>query len=306
MKETILNIKTKDGLSLHTYVWEPVGNIQSVIQIVHGSIEHAKRYREFGRFMSNNGVAVIAYDMRGHGRTVKDMEDLAYYNEHQSGFELLMSDIRDVTDWIKKRYTDLDIHLMAHSMGTFITRAYLPKNDFMYKSVILSGTGGSDQLKMSASKTLINIIRKFKGNKHRSEFLHKLAYDDFNKNCKHSESSSAFISNDLSVIQRYDDDQYCGVTVTLDYLYEMIKSVENSQKDSSFELENKKVPILFISGELDLVGGASSHFVRKVAERYKKKKQEIVEIKIYPNGRHEMLNEPNREEVYQDILEWIS
>lgn len=275
---------------------------KGVVQIVHGMCEHMQRYEEFAKFLTKNGYIVCGNDHLGHGNSISNKSDLGYFGANS--INNLVEDVHTLTNTIKE-YRDLPIILMGHSMGSFITRCYLEKYSNEIDGCILSGTSGgykSLQLGIKTIKFLINT----KGEKYRSKMIKKLA--DSKTAAKFTPSFNRefdWLTRDKDVIERYVKDSKCNFTFTLNGYYTLFSLIDKITRDDYGKNINRNLPILIFSGDKDPVGDFSKGVI-KAYNKYKDLQMKDVSLKLYKDGRHEMLNELNKLEVYDDILSWMN
>ncbi|QVK21052.1 lysophospholipase [Mycoplasmatota bacterium] len=276
-------------------------NAKAVIQIVHGSIEHGKRYKNFASFLKDNGFTVYIADLRGHGRSIN--KKLNYLSNEDNGWDLYVEETKRLTEIIKEENPNKKIFLMGHSMGSFIVRDYLSKYSDLIDGAILSGTGSTSPIMMKIALWMIRREKRKHGKEAYSKKLHKLIYGGLDKKAIKLGVSS-FVSRDEEVIKKYNNDPLCGETITIDYANEMAKGVLYIESKASYQNIND-IPLLMFSGEKDPVGGKNCHLVYKIHKKYKKVITDLT-LKIYEGALHEMINETNKEEVYEDISNWIT
>jgi len=306
MREYRLEHRASDGMVIHAYEWLPDegAEIKGVVHIVHGSVEHIYRYKDFATYLTSRGFAVYGNDHRGHGKTAGGLENLSYMSDEKNGFDLTLEDLKRLNGLIKGKYPDSKVIMLGHSLGSFMLRKYACLYPDTYHGLILTGTGGGKKLMLRVGLALAGLLSLIKGRKTPSPLLHKMMYDPLNANVKNSNSKVDFISRDQGVVDAYLEDPYCGHLITVDYAMESLKGIYFCQKRASFALA-QQVPLFILSGEEDLVGGKKGKEVTRVYEGYKKGGYRDIRLKLYPGCRHEILNELNKEEVYEDIYLWI-
>ncbi len=299
MKE--LSFLGNDGVKIYYDKYE-CSEAVGVIQIIHGSIEHGKRYQHFAEFLQANGFTVYVADLRGHGRSIG--KKLNYLSDNGDGWNLFVEETRTLTDIIKKENEHKKIFIFGHSMGSFVLRDYLSKYSELVDGAILSGTGSTSPIMSKILQLVIKLEIRKHGTEKYSEKLHKLIYGTLDKKAAKMGVSS-FISRDEAVINKYNDDPLCGETITIDYANEMAKGVLYIESKECFKGMND-IPLLVFSGEKDPVGGTNCNFVTKIFNKYKSAGVTDATLKIYKSALHEMINETNKEEVYEDVLKWMT
>jgi alpha-beta hydrolase superfamily lysophospholipase len=297
---------TRDNIKIITYMWEPkeTVNIKGVIQIVHGSLEHAQRYNYFANELNKNGYIVYANDLRGHGKSAKTKDDLGHFSYKKNGWELAINDLHYITNRIREDYPHLPIYLFGHSMGSFLVRNYVSTYENKSDGFILSGTASSSIL-IHLIKLLAKLEIYKKGGTSRNIKLHNLVYGSLNRKIKNPKTSADFISRDMTEVKKYLQDPFCGYTATVEYIYEMLKGLIIANKNICFKSTPHHLKILLISGKKDPLGGYNGKGVLKVYNSYVNSGINNIKYKLYPKARHELINELNKKEVISDIINWL-
>jgi alpha-beta hydrolase superfamily lysophospholipase len=304
MKESTLTINSRDGSEIHVYKWIPDGEIRGVVQIAHGMSEHAKRYDGFANVLTLAGYAVYANDHRGHGRTANSPDNLGHFSE-ADGWSLAVDDLNELTKLIKEENKDLPIILLGHSMGSFLAKSYVQKYGKDLAGLILSGTG-TDQGLLSQIGILVAKYEMWRiGKKGRSKLLNNLSFGNFNKPFNPNRTEYDWLSRDEKEVDKYVSDPYCGGIVTAGFFYDMLTGIKHADRSHEINKVPKNLPIFIISGDKDPVGG-NTKLVLKTIRKYQAAGIEDLKYKFYPEARHELLNELNKEEVFENIIEWIN
>lgn len=293
----------KDGANIYAYRWD-AAQPKAAVLIVHGVVEHARRYDDFASVLAKNGFTVYAFDLRGHGKTAGSPENVAHISDGYKGYSLIIDDIHTLFELIKQEHKDLPVFLLGHSMGSFISRVYTARYGKELKGLVLTGTGRDNPLLLSIGKLLARFQMSIYGRKHRSPFLNSLAFGKLDKPFK-GEGASCFICSDKSVLEAYRADEYCGNIATPELIFELSGVLRTGFKKKTFESCPNDLPIFMGSGELDSVGGKNLSGVKKDVEAYKKAGVTDVEFHFYEGMRHEILNEKGKQRVYNDIIGWL-
>jgi len=304
MKSSNFEFKGVDNLSLFTYLWEPEDNIKKkgIIQVIHGLAEHAKRYGRFAQFATSNGFIVVADDHRGHGKTAKNEEELGYLGE-KDGFQKMVEDEYLLTKLMKEKYPNLPYFILGHSMGSFISQRYIEEYGKELNGVILSGTAGPNPLLLVPGKLVAKLVMLLNGLKKKSSFLNNLSFGTYNNAFKPNRTAFDWLSRDEKEVDKYIEDPFCGFVCSSSLYYFLSKGMLQMHKKSNLILIPKSLPVFIVSGSKDPVG---SQTVPNLYKLYLKIGMNDVEMKLYENARHEILNEINREEVTRDIISWIN
>ena len=272
---------------------EPIG----VLQIAHGMCEHKERYIPFMEAMTKKGWICVIHDHRGHGESVKTQEDLGYFYDKSGTY--VVEDVHQVTYLMKKRFPNLPYVLFGHSMGSLIVRAYTKKYDYELDALVVCGSPSKNAL-VNVALLLTSLIARFKGDHYRSPLIQKLAFGSFAKRFSQEKSENCWICSDGEVVRQYDNDPKCGFIFTANGFLSLWNVLKKVYDEDGWIMLKPKLPILFIAGAQDpcIVNAQKFHkaysFMRKVG-------YSTVQSKLYPNLRHEILNEPIKEEIYADI-----
>lgn len=296
MKKIIINAEDNYPLSVNVYECSnPIG----IVQIIHGMEEHQGRYEEFAIFLQNNGFIVVTSDLRGHGPCA---ETLGYFKD-KDGYKLLVSDEIKIREWIAVNYQNIPIYLLAHSMGTLIARNMLQKYSVMYNKVVLIGYPNYDK-NAYIGIFLSNIIKAFHGPKYKSKLLEKLSVGRFNKKFKNAKTPVDWLCSDYHILEKYHQDKYCGFIFTCSAFNDLYHLVINIKKSNSVINVNKDLKFLLLNGEDDPCVGGGKGIQHSIMLLNKMGFVDISKIS-YPQMRHEILNENNKELVYNDILNFL-
>ena len=296
---------SSDGVhAIHCRLWSPDCPPRGVVQLVHGVAEHIGRYDAFARFLCDNGFAAAGTDHLGHGLTVRDESEKGWFAE-TNGWEKIILDEKTMRDTLKKRFPGVPMILLGHSMGSFMARTYIGDYPEDFDLCILSGTGHTPGAVCRAGRMVARREIRRNGSKYRSATLQNMAFGSYLKGIENPIGASDWICRDEAVIRAYEEDPLCGFMGTAELMYEMMRGLETIGNNNHNMKMKKDLPILFIAGEADPVGGWGKG-VRTVFDRFKGIGMQDVTIKMYPEMRHEVLNELGKEQVWQDVLGWIN
>lgn len=285
------------------FVWkEEQTEPKGVVLICHGMAEHIGRYDDFATFLSLNKFIVYGYDQRGHGMSIKSMEDMGYMSDIDN-FKILVSDVSEVVNYIKENHPNLPVFLLGHSMGSFVSQRYIELFGNSIDGCILSGSALNKGFTINIGYLLARLIVKSKGRRHRSQLLHNLSFGAYNKAFKPARTDFDWLTRDEQIVDEYIADEYCGKVFTASFYKDLLQGFRNI--DKNIEIIPNELPILIFSGDKDPVG-ASGKSVTKLYDKLMNTGIVDVTLKLYKDGRHEMLNEINKDEVYNDVLKWLN
>lgn len=289
--------------AIHVRRCTPDGKIRGVVQIAHGIAEHVERYDRFASFLAENGFVVVANDHLGHGQSISDKSDLGFFAEN-GGWELVVGDMHRLCLLTNDEYPGLPYFLFGHSMGSFLSRTFIIRFPDLLDGVILSGTGQQAPAIVTGGAFLsAREIRKH-GRRYVSDRLNLLAFGGYNKGFSPSRTGFDWLSRDAAEVDRYVADPLCGFETTAGLFSDLMGGIRFISNGENLKRMRKELPVFFLSGGSDPVGD-SGKGVMRAYRSFLKAGMEDVTLKLYPGGRHEMLNELNYREVHRDVLNWL-
>lgn len=277
--------------------------MRAVLQIVHGMVEYVDRYDDFARFLGAQGIVVVGDDHLGHGDSVASQEDWGYLGDN--GFECIVNDVRKIQKQFKKRFPGVPYYILGHSMGSFLTRYFLIKYGREVDGAIIMGTGYYSVPIAVFGKVLTQAVAAVKGWRYRSALVNKLAFGSYNKGFAPARTDFDWLSRDEATVDAYVGEPRCQFIFTLNAYHEMFKGLEFIAKKSNLKKMPKQLPVLFVSGGEDPVGN-SGQGVQKAYDMFVLAGMDNMDITFYEGARHEILNETNRQEVYDDLYDWLN
>ncbi|MCB2290122.1 alpha/beta hydrolase [Clostridium sp. CS001] len=305
MKSENFMFKDNGGLEIFVYKWSPEESVKvkGVVQIAHGMAETASRYEGFANALTNDGFIVYANDHRGHGQTAGDIQKLGDLGE--DGFNSMVEDMHELNEIIKKESCNLPIFLFGHSMGSFLTQRYICLYGSELKGTILSGSCGKQGLIVDIGRLIAKREIKKVGRRAKSIKLNKLSFGSYNNCFKPTRTDFDWLSRDNKEVDKYMDNSFCGTIFTTGFFYDFLGGLKIIAIDKEIDNVPKDLPIYIFSGDKDPVG-KNGKGVLKLIKTYKEHGIYDLTYKLYKDGRHEMLNEINREEVTLDVIKWLN
>lgn len=291
---------SKGAGTIHAYRWSPEGTPIAVLQLVHGIAEHMLRYDEFARYLNGHGVLVVAEDHMGHGRSVGSGAERYF----AGGWLSAVGDTYELLRRTKEEFPDLPYFVLGHSMGSFMTRTLL----FTYpnaglRGAVICGTGWQSGATLAAGRTLCALEQLRLGETKPSPLLNNLMFGAFNRKFPDAKTENDWICADPAVVRSYTDDPLCGGSASVGLAREMLRGIGMIEKKKNLAAMPKELPVLFIAGKSDPVGNMGKG-VKRSAQAFRDVGMKSVELKLY-DGRHEILNERNRGEVYDDVWRFL-
>lgn len=298
--------KAEDGETICYYKWNPGTDTscRGIVQIAHGIGEYAGRYNPIARLLQQEGFAVYANDHRAHGRTAQ-IKNLYGHYDGEEYFEDVVKDMHSLFVLMRTDFPEVPVVLFGHSMGSLLSRKYVLEYGHELDAMILSGTAnfikGLGHFGLLATKTIAAIKGRERGN----EKLRALLFDEFNKKFKPNRTTLDWLSRDQAAVDAFERDPYRVENFSMGLLADLISNTRKLNKAAAFINTPDALPILIFSGDQDPVGEMGKG-VKKVVAQFKKYGNSDLTFNLYEGGRHEMLNELNREEVENDILSWLT
>lgn len=288
-----IKINGYKNLELNCYLFE-AENPKGVVQIVHGMQEHALRYIDFANFLVYNGYAVLVSDLRGHGKTAKSKEEFGFGEEDI--FAETVEDQIIINKYLKEKYK-LPVYVFGHSYGSFITQRLaqgLTESD----KFVLCGTANGDNILFSFGKIAADLAGYFKGEEKPATFVESLSIKGYGKKFENGN----WLTRDDKVWEEYQKDEMCGNTFPISFYKSMFKNL--ILLNEGIENITSVSKLFLIVGDKDPVGSNAKQVI-KLHEKYLKKGVQA-SLKVYEDCRHELLNETNKQEVYNDVLEFLN
>lgn len=287
MIETTLT--AHDGLELAVAIFE-AEETKALVQIIHGAKEHKKRYYNFCEFLRGNGLTVVISDNRGHGESINGSYPLGYMD----GYEEIIDDQIMISKHVKGLFPDKDLYLFGHSLGSIFARIYLQEHDDEIKKLVLSGTPYYVPI-VKLGIMIGQLITLLSGKQSYNKLLNTLAVNN---------KDDSWISASQSNLERYRNDPLCQYDYRNEANVTVFRADYELHQFKKFKCKNGDLHILNITGAGDPITGGEKGLQDSIESLKKVGYDDITNI-VYPNMKHEILNEDNNEVVYHDILEFL-
>lgn len=288
--------------AVHAVEWLPEGAPRGVVQIVHGVAEYAGRYGHVARFLNEQGFAVCGEDHLGHGYTVNDGK--YGYFAPKGGWDFLVRDIRRLRELEGEKFPGVPYVMLGHSMGSFLTRTYLIRYPGTVDGAVLSGTGQEPAPLVAFGRALSGALCALRGPEYVSGLVYDLSLGAYNKPFQPSRTGADWLSRDEAMVDADLGDPLCTFKPTVSMFRDMMGGLQYIARPANLKKMDPGTPVYFFSGDRDPVGSMGKG-VEKVAGMFRRAGCRDVTVRLYPGGRHEMLNEINRGEVMEDLLSWL-
>ena len=288
-----------DGIEIVVDRALPAGAPKAAVIVAHGMAEHAVRYARFAAELAAHGYAVYVHDQRGHGRTAGSAERFGWAG--RDGWNGMIRDLERLAALVRERHPGVPLVLFGHSMGSVLAQRFAELHGAQLAGLILSGTFGSAP-KIGAAIAAARVLRLARGGRGPSS-LQRVMFAGFNEPFG-GPTGFEWLSRDAAEVQRYADDPRCGFTFSNALMLDMLRGYAHTWKHAEERRVPAGLPVLLFAGARDPVG-RNGQAVTELAERYRALGLRDVHAHVYPEARHEMLNETNRDEVVRDVLAWL-
>lgn len=274
-----------------------VCEMKMILIVIHGMAELSDRYLELASRLVEEGIGVLLFDLPGHGVSARDALKLGFFAE-TNGDIYVLEDIHALILRLKKVYSDLPLALLGHSMGSMLARCLMAEDRHGFVHCILTGTMGKSASYM-LGKRLARIIAYFYGPSHRSPLLNRLLRLNYGKLAK----GNAWLTRDVTVVDRYNADPLCGFSFTASAVGDMLTWASKISEGKTLDKMSRRATYLILSGDKDPIGANG----RGVTWFYKALKDRLLDAQLvlYEDARHEVLNELNRDDVISEIIMFL-
>ena len=301
MNHTTFWLTANDRSRLYVNQWLPDAPPKALIMVSHGMAEHGGRYVRLAEALCGAGYGVFALDQRGHGRTA-DEGTLGLFAE-QDGWNKVVGDLASLNQHIGQQLPGVPIILVGHSMGSYIAQAYLLHHSASLHGAILSGSNFQPVALYRAARLITRAERLRQGLRGRSALIEFLSFGSFNQAFKPNRTAFDWLSRDPDEVDRYLHDPLCGFRCTNQLWFDLLGGLQQISKASNLAQIDPGLPILVIGGECDPVSEGKR--LKSLAHALREAGCQNLQLNIYPQARHEVFNETNRDEVTADVLTWL-
>ena len=293
---------TVPGRTLHAFRCIPEGEVRAIVQLSHGMVEFIDRYKPLAEDLAGRGILVTGHDHLGHGGSIRTKDDYGYFAQ-PDGNRAVLDDLHAMTTLTKQLYPGVPYFLLGHSMGSFYARQYLCEYGAELDGAILMGTGYQPKALVTLARTVCRMLAVFFGWQHRSRLVRDLSFLGYNKGLE-GRTPHDWLNRDPAEVDKYRADERCMFTFTLNAYYSMFTGILRLYDPDFLNRMPKDLPLLFLAGDADPVGEQSKG-VQRAIDSLKAVGVQNITQKFYPGARHELLVEINRQEVFDDIGNWL-
>ena len=284
MEETSFTFTGSDGTEISVYRWDPAGEPKAIVQIAHGMGEHAARYRRLAEALTDAGYVVYASDHRGHGRTAGSADRRGDLGE--GGWSALVEEVGTLGARARQEHPDRPLVVLGHSMGSFALQQHLLDHSGDLDAAVLSGTTAFDVLAPGIDPQA------------------EIDLSTFNAPFEPARTGYEWLSRDPDEVDKYVADPDCGFGVNAAGTAQMVEGLGPTSDPDRLAGIRSDLPIYLMSGEADPLAGGGP-LVQLVGDRYTAAGVKDVTVDLYPEARHELFNETNRDEVTTKLIAWL-
>ncbi|WP_275544510.1 alpha/beta hydrolase [Pseudomonas sp. Marseille-Q0931] len=301
MRHYVFPLATQDGLHLHVNHWHGDQPPRAVVMLSHGMAEHSLRYARLAESLVAAGFDLYALDQRGHGQSAAQGV-LGHYAD-EGGWDKVVGDLASLNHHIRQRYPQAPILLFGHSMGSYIGMAYLMGHSCSLQGAVLSGSNYQPVALYKAARLIAGFERWRLGPKGRSRVIDFLSFGSFNKAFKPNRTAFDWLSRDAAEVDKYVTDPLCGFVCTTQLWCDLLGGLQYITPKANLAQIDAGLPLLVIGGSRDPVSDGKR--LEDLAGALREAGVRDVQLKIYPEARHELLNESNRDEVTAHLIDWL-
>lgn len=308
MITTNFTFMSNDGkTTVHAVKWMPdSGEYKAILQITHGMVEFIERYATFAEFLTTKKYMVVGHDHIGHGQSVASEKDWGFFCEENPS-DVVVADMHTLRSMIQSENPDVPYFMLGHSMGSFMLRKYLSIHNADLRGAIIMGTGFTPENTTELALKITDFFTKIFGSRHRSKFIDGLTagpdYKNFDRTGKYPEKS--WLTKDIEIVKKYYAEPRCTYLFTVNGYRGLFESIRYCCDPENVAKIPKKLPLFIVSGQQDPVGGLGTG-VKKVYDMHKDAGALDVTYKLYEDDRHEILNETDKQIVFEDLLAWMN
>ena len=294
-------LDARDGARLMVHHWLPEGQPVALVLISHGMAEHGARYTHLAEALVGRGYAAAALDQRGHGLSIQDGKRGHFSSE--GGWGRVTGDLLEVLEHLKSQFPDRPIHLLGHSMGSYIAQGFLLDHSHLVQTAILSGSNAHPPALSRFGRLVARAEGFLRGQDHPAPTMNRVSFGQFNRNFRPARTDFDWLSRDPEEVDAYINDPLCGFACTARLWQDLFGGLLAIADDQALKGIRKDLPILIVGGSADPVSAGSG--LQKLQQRLQQAGLSRVELQLYPDARHEVFNETNRDQVVAQLIDWL-
>ena len=294
-------LEASDRCPLYVHAWRPAAPPHAVVLLAHGMAEHGGRYQRLGATLMAAGIALYAPDIRGHGRTA-EAGRLGHFADRE-GWPRVLEDLAGLHQHIAQLHRATPVFLLGHSMGSYLAQNYLLLHGGSLQGAILSGSNYQPAALYRVARVIARLESWRQGHIGRSALINWLSFGSFNKAFAPTRTDFDWLSRDPAEVDRYIHDPLCGFRCTNQLWLDLLAGLAFISQPGQLASLDSSLPMLIIGGSCDPVSQGKR--LTDLAHALGRNGNRQIALKLYPQARHEVFNELNREEVTADLVAWL-
>ena len=294
-------LPANEHCQLYVHQWLPATPVKAVVLLAHGMAEHGGRYQRLGQALGDAGYALLAPDLRGHGRTAEHGSLGLFARQH--GWNAVLNDLGLLAQHIGQQFPCTPLFLFGHSMGSYIAQAYLTHHSGSLHGAILSGSNFQPAALYRVARLIARLEAWRQGPLGKSALIEWLSFGSFNQAFKPNRTAFDWLSRDPAQVDKYINDPLCGFRCSNQLWCDLCEGLERINPPARLARIDTSLPVLILGGSHDPV--SCGHRLRHLRDALRCAGLQQVELRLYPEARHELFQESNRDEVFRDLLAWL-
>ena len=293
-----------NGVMLPGIIWRPVCTPTLVVQITHGMTEHIRRYEKLAEYLTEYGIAVAGFDLRGHGKNPGDSQCASL---GKNGWKYTLHDMHLFYLELESRFPKTPHFMLGFSLGSFLLRDYLAMYHDPVAGAILMGTGHQPGIVLDMILPVVKREIRHHGFDSSTKRVHQLSFEKYNQQFAPNLTSVDWLCCDTTQRAKYLGDPLCRRTISAGLFWQLLDSMKRTGRLSSYDKWDKQMPVLLLSGQDDPVGNHGKG-VRKVVRNMGKAGLKHIQMYLIPNSRHDLLHEEKNggsEEAFDILTNWL-
>jgi len=289
---------------LNLFVKKAAEPARAIVQVNHGLTEHAARYEAFADHLAAHGYHVYAHDHRGHGETTAPDAPLGRF-ARENGAEKIVADVLAVHDLIASEHPGLPVIVFGHSMGGLIALDFVGSHSGRVAGAAIWNADPGAGPAQHAARLLLLWERLRLGSDVPSRLLPKFTFQSWARQIPDRRTEFDWLSRDPAEVDDYIADPLCGWDASVSMWLDIIDLIFRAADDRRLAAVRRDLPFHLVGGASDPATGGGKA-VRDLDARLRRMGFSDVTTRVYPETRHESLNELNREQVMADFVEWAT
>ena len=292
--------------TLNAVLWLPEDkNIHIILQIAHGMTEHIGRYETFAEKLTQRGIAVAGFDLRGHGKNTGDKECASF---GEKGWDCALEDMHIFYEFLKEKFPSAKHYMLGFSLGSFLLREYFMRYEHKDTAgAIIMGTGHQPAAVLSIIIAVVKGEIKKAGWDQTTPLVRNLSFGTYNKKFKPNRTESDWLCADTKHLDAYIADELCRKDISAGLFADLLSAMKRTGGKNACDNWEKDMPVLLLSGKEDPVGDFSKG-VQAVYQQLKKNGMKQVQLELFDGARHDLLHEEQSgaaQKAVKTVIDWI-